>query len=294
MKDYCIRATAANGHIRAFVATTKYLVNEAATIHGTTPVASAALGRLLAATAIMGLMSGNETDLITVSIKGNGPLGGVLATSDGMGRVRGYAHNPKGDIASRADGKLNVGGAIGAGQITVIRDLGLKEPYVGTLALVSGEVAEDVAGYYAFSEQVPSIVSLGVLVERDYSIKQAGGFFLQLMPGFDDTLIDVLEAKMAGFPAITNLLDDGKTPEDVLDMLLSDLGCEITEKAPLEFYCNCDKERVIGALITMGADELRQIIEEDGKADVSCHFCNKQYNFNKAELEEMLRDISSM
>ena len=287
MKDYCLRATAANGYIRAFAATTRHLVDEAAAIHGTTPVAAAALGRLLTATAIMGLMAGNDNDLITVNIKGDGPIGGVLATSDGLGRVRGYAQNPKGDIAARSDGKLNVGGAIGNGQITVIKDLGLKEPYIGTLALVSGEVAEDVAGYFAFSEQVPSIVSLGVLVERDHSIKQAGGFMLQLMPGFDDALIDALEAKMADFPAITALLEAGKTPEDVLDMLLADFGYEITDKSSLEFYCNCDRGRVTGALVSMGAKELGEIIEEDGKAEVNCHFCNKHYVFGKDELTEI-------
>jgi len=290
MKDYCLRATAAEGYIRAFAATTRHLVDEAAAIHGTSPVASAALGRLLTATAIMGLMAGNDDDLITVNIKGDGPIGGVLATSDGRGRVRGYVHYPKEDIALRADGKLNVGEAIGNGHITVIRDLGLKEPYVGTLALVSGEVAEDVAGYFAFSEQVPSIVSLGVIVERDHSIKQAGGLILQLMPGFDDELIDRLEAKMAAFPAITVLLEQGKTPEDVLDMLLSDFGYEITEKAPLEFYCNCDRDRVTGALVSMGAAELGEIIEEDGKAEVNCHFCNEQYVFNKEELLEILNN----
>ena len=294
MKDYCLRATAAKGYIRAFAATTGYLVNEAAAIHGTTPVASAALGRLLTATAIMGLMAGNDDDLITVNIKGDGPIGGVLATADGRGRVRGYAHNPKGDIAPRSDGKLNVGGAIGAGQITVIKDLGLKEPYVGTLALISGEIAEDVAGYFAFSEQIPSIVSLGVIVERDHSIKQAGGFLLQLMPGFEDGIIDMLEAKMADFPAITALLEAGKTPEDVLDMLLGDFGYEITEKLPLEFYCNCDRERVTGALISMGAQEIGEIIKEDGKAEVNCHFCNKQYVFDKDELAGILDNALSM
>jgi molecular chaperone Hsp33 len=288
MKDYCLRATAANGHIRVFAATTRHLVGEAAAIHGTAPVASAALGRLLTATAIMGLMAGNEDDLITVNIRGDGPIGGLLATADGLGRVRGYVHNPKGDIAPRPDGKLNVGGAVGAGQITVIKDLGLKEPYVGTLALVSGEVAEDVAGYFAFSEQIPSIVSLGVIVERDHSIKQAGGFILQLMPGFDDEIIDALEAKMAGFPAITALPEAGKTPEDVLDMLLADFGYEITEKSTLEFYCNCDRKRVTDVLISMGAKEIGEIIEEDGKAEVNCHFCNKQYVFTKDELIEIL------
>jgi len=288
MKDYCLRATAANGHIRAFAATSKHLVGEAAAIHSTTPVASAALGRTLTATAIMGLMSGNETDLVTINIKGEGPIGGVLATSDGLGRVKGYAFNSDGNTALRPDGKLAVGTAIGPGQITVIKDFKLKEPYVGTLELVSGEIAEDVAAYFAFSEQTPSIVSLGVLVDRDHSIKQAGGFLIQLLPGFDDDLIDALEAKMADFPSITTLLEDGKTPEDVLDILLADFGYKITEKSPMEFYCNCDRSRVTGALVAMGGDELEQIIEEDGKAEINCHFCNKKYIFEKDELIQIL------
>jgi len=290
MKDYCLRATAANGHIRVFVATTKDLVNKAAKIHNTTPVASAALGRLLTATSIMGLMMGNESHLITINIKGDGPIGGVLATSDGLGRVRGYVHYPDGDAPPRPDGKLNVGGAIGTGQITVIKDLGLKEPYVGTLQLVSGEVAEDIAGYFAYSEQVPSVVSLGVVVDRDHSIRQAGGFLIQLMPGFDDDLIDKLEAKMADFPAITTIMEAGKTPEDILDMLLADFGYEIVDKSQMEFYCNCNRERVTGALVTIGAKELTQIIEEDGKAEINCHFCNKYYAFDKTELTTILNN----
>jgi len=291
MKDYCLRATAANGQIRAFAASSKYLTGHAAAIHNTTPVASAALGRLLTATAIMGLMCGNDNDLVTINIKGSGPIGGVLATSDGLGRVKGYVHNPHGDIPAKPNGKLDVSGAIGAGFITVIKDLGLKEPYVGKLELISGEIAEDVANYYLSSEQVPSVLSLGVLVDTDHTIKAAGGFLLQLMPGYDDTIIDKIEEKMAGFSPITDLLSSGKTPEDILHMLLSDFGYEITENHTIEYYCNCDKQRVVGAIISIGSADLAQIIKEDGKAEVDCHFCNKQYYFDKEELEILLTQM---
>ena len=291
MKDYCLRATAANGQIRAFVASSKFLADRAAAIHKTTPVATAALGRLLTAAAIMGLMSGNEKDLITINIKGDGPIGGVLATSDGRGRVKGYVNNPRVDIPNKPNGKLDVGGAVGMGNITVIKDLGLKEPYVGKLELISGEIAEDVAGYFLMSEQTPSILSLGVLVDRDQTVKQAGGFLIQLMPGYEDELIDKLEAKMQGFPAITTILEEGKTPEDVLEMLLGEFGYEITETSNIEYYCNCDKDRVTGAIISIGKEELAKIIEEDGQAEINCHFCDKQYHFDKDELVKMLHGL---
>jgi len=291
MKDYCLRATAANGKIRAFAASSKFLADKAAAMHKTTPVATAALGRLLTAAAIMGLMSGNEDDLITISIKGDGPISGVLATSDGRGRVKGYANNPQVDIPNKPNGKLDVGRAVGMGNITVIKDLRLKEPYVGKLELISGEIAEDVAGYFAISEQIPSILSLGVLVDRDQTVKQAGGFLIQLMPGYDEDLIDKLEAKMQDFPAITTLLEEGKTPENVLEMLLGEFGYEITETADIEYYCNCDKDRVTGAIISIGKDELVKIIEEDGKAEINCHFCDKQYHFDKDELVKMLHSL---
>ena len=291
MKDYCLRATAANGQIRAFVASSKYLAGEAAAIHKTSPVASAALGRLLTACSVMGLMAGNESDLITVNIKGDGPIGGLVATSDGLGRVKGYVHNPDADIAAKPNGKLDVGGAVGSGSITVIKDLGLKEPYVGKLELVSGEIAEDIASYFAVSEQTPSVLSLGVLVDVDHSIKAAGGFLLQLLPGYNDDIIDSLEAKMAGFPAVTHLLNSGKTPEDILDALLGDFGYEITDNIPIEYYCNCNKDRVTGALIAVGAEDLAQIIEEDGKAEINCHFCSKKYHFDKDALLQILADI---
>ena len=300
MTDYCIRATAANGHIRAFAASSRILADKARAIHNTTPVATAALGRTITAAAIMGLMSGNDEDLVTISIKGGGPLGGILATSDGLGRVRGYVHNPAADMPPKPNGKLDVGGAVGAGHLTIIKDLGLKEPYVGKCELISGEIAEDIAAYFFHSEQVPSVLSLGVLVDTDYSVAAAGGVLLQLLPrthgragvadqpGHDEGIIDRLEAIMADFPPITKLLSCGKTPEDVLDMLLSGFGYEITEKQPIAWHCPCGKERVTSAIVSIGKAELAQIIEEEGKAEVSCHFCNKEYHFDKAELTTLL------
>ena len=290
--DYCLRATAANGFIRAFAATSKTLADKARILHQSSPTATAALGRALTAAAIMGLMAGNDEVIITISIKGAGHLGGLLAVSNGLGTVKGYTHNPKVEMPLKPNGKLDVGGAIGPGHITVIKDLGLKEPYIGKVELVSGEIAEDIASYFAISEQTPSVLSLGVLVDRDYSVKQAGGFLLQLMPGFDDTLIDKLEATMANFPPITSLLDKGKSPEDVLHELLSEFGYEITQKSPISYDCNCKKDRVVSALVAMGAAELKKVIEEDGKADINCHFCNKHYGFDSEELLEILESSS--
>jgi len=288
MTDYCIRATAHHGQIRAFAATSQNLAAHAARIHGTSPVATAALGRLLTATSIMGLMAGNDNDLTTISIRGDGPLGGVLATADGRGRVKGYAHNPAADVPLKPNGKLDVSGAIGAGFITVIKDLGLKEPYVGKLELLSGEIAEDIASYFLLSEQTPSVLALGVLVGRDRAVQCAGGYLLQLMPGHDKSLILDLEDKILEFSSVTELYAAGKTPEDVLDLLLGDFGYEITQRTPIEYYCNCDKNRVSSAIISLGRTEIMQIIEEDGQAEVSCHFCNSQYHFNKTELESLL------
>ncbi|MCL2235892.1 MAG: Hsp33 family molecular chaperone HslO [Defluviitaleaceae bacterium] len=292
MKDYCLRATAGDGQIRAFVATSKFLVDKAAQIHKTNPVASAALGRTLTAAAIMGLMLGHDDHSLTLNIRGDGPLGGVLAVTDGLGRVRGYVRNPLADVPNRADGKLNVGGAVGNGQLTVAKDLGLKEPYVGTTPLVSGEIAEDIASYFMASEQTPSIISLGVMVDVDLSIKAAGGFFVQLLPGASDEIIDRLEAHIQGFPQISRLLDEEKTPEDVLDMLLSPFGYEITERHPIGFVCTCSKERMERGLISLGAVEIKSILEEQGKAEISCHFCSKTYQFNGEDLAQMLQALS--
>ncbi|MCL2856013.1 MAG: Hsp33 family molecular chaperone HslO [Defluviitaleaceae bacterium] len=290
MKDYCLRATAADGQIRAFVATSKYLADDGARIHQTSAVATAALGRTLTAASIMGLMLGNDDDAITINIRGDGPLGGILVAADGLGRVRGYVRNPGADVPNRSDGKLNVGGAVGNGNLTVAKDLGLKEPYVGTTPLISGEIAEDLAGYFMYSEQTPSIVALGVIVEKDLTVKAAGGFFIQLLPNALDETVDRLEGHIQNFPPISRLLDEGKTPEDILDMLLSPFGYEITENHPIGFVCNCHRDRIERALISLGADEIKAIIEEQGQAEISCHFCNKAYHFTGDQLGVLLND----
>jgi len=284
IKDYCIRATAANGAIRIFVASTQGLVERARQIHELSPVSSAALGRLLSAASIMGLMMGNDDDLLTASIKGSGPLGGLLACADGQGRVRGYAHNPACNLPLRADGKLDVSGAIGAGRLTIIRDMGLKEPYVGNIELISGEIAEDIAYYYAKSEQTPSVVALGVLVDKDYSIRRAGGYFIQLLPGADDSVIDRLEARLAATPPVTAMLDGGLSPEDILKRLASDFDYKITAEHPIGFLCNCSRERVEDALVLVDKNELEDMIKKDKQAEISCHFCNTNYHFNESQL----------
>jgi len=291
MKDYCLRATAADGRIRAFVATSRIMVDEAAAIHKTTPVATAALGRTLTGAAIMGLMSGNDDDNITVSIRGDGPLGGVLAVTDGLGRVRGYVHHPQAHVPNRPDGKLAVGDGIGRGKLTVSKDVGLKEPYTGTTELTSGEIAEDIAAYFVLSEQTPSIVSLGVLVDVDHSVKAAGGFFIQLLPGAWGDIIDRLEEHIGTFPPISALLDEGNTPELILDRLLSPFGYEIVESSPIAFYCPCSKERAMGAIIAMGRQEVLDIINEDAKADIECHFCLCSYHFDARDLQKILQQM---
>jgi len=276
--------------IRAFVAQSTRLADKAARIHQTSAVATAALGRVLTAASIMGLTLGNEENSITLSIRGDGDLGGVLAVSDGLGHVRGYVHNPLVDVADRADGKLNVGAAVGRGQLTAVMDLGLKEAYTGTVELVTGEIAEDLAHYYMTSEQTPSVISLGVLVDCDLSVKQAGGIFLQLMPGYDDEIVDKLEARIADFPPISRLLNEEKTPEDILEMLLEPFGYEVTERHEIKFLCNCDRERVERVLISLGRDEISQILEEQGEAELNCHFCNEKYHFAKSDLEMILNE----
>ena len=232
MDDYILRATAADGLIRAFAATTKNTVQTARTLHNTTPVASAALGRLLTAGAMMGTMLKGEKDLVTLQIKGDGPIEGLLVTADSKGRVKGYPFNPNVDIPPKSPVKLDVGGAVGKGYLTVIKDLGLKEPYVGKTELVSGEIAEDLTYYYAKSEQIPTAIALGVLVDTDTSIKAAGGFIIQLMPGATLEVATMLEERITHLKYITELLDRGETPETILDAVLGDMDLEIIDKMP--------------------------------------------------------------
>ena len=288
MGDYILRATAANDSIRAFAATTKDTVQKARELHDTTPVASAALGRLLTAGAMMGVMLKNEDDLVTLQIKGDGPLEGELVTADCKGRGKGYVFNPHVDIPPKSPEKLDVGGAVGKGFLTVIKDLGLKEPYVGKTELISGEIAEDIAYYYATSEQVASAVALGVLVDKDTSIKEAGGFIIQLMPGVSEEIISKLEFRINTIPYITELLSMGDTPESILNLILGDMDLKIIDKIPTEYFCGCSRERVEKALLAIGEKDLQQLLEEDKKAELSCHFCNKVYNFDENDLKRLL------
>ena len=290
MGDYIIRATAANDSIRAFAATTRETVQKARELHNTTPVASAALGRLLTAGAMMGIMLKGEKDLVTIQIKGDGPLEGEIVTADSKGRVKGYVFNPNVDIPPKSPTKLDVGGAVAKGFLTVIKDLGLKEPYVGKTELVSGEIAEDLTYYYAKSEQVASAISLGVLVDTDTNIKQAGGFIIQVMPGITEEILSRLESRINVVPYITELLSMGDTPESILNLILGDMDLQIIDKVPTEYYCGCSRERVEKALLAIGKDDLKKILEEDKKAELSCHFCNKVYNFDENDLKRLLAE----
>ncbi|MEA4972301.1 33 kDa chaperonin [bioreactor metagenome] len=293
MSDYILRATAADGLIRAFAATTRQTVQTARVTHDTTPVVSAALGRLLTAGAMMGVMLKGEDDMVTLQIKSDGPVEGLLVTADSKGRVKGYPFNPKVDIPPKSPVKLDVGGAVGKGYLTVIKDLGLKEPYVGKTELVSGEIAEDLTYYFAKSEQIPTAISLGVLVDTDSSIKAAGGFIIQLMPGATVDEAEELERRITHLKYITELLDRGETPETILEAVLGDMGLTITDKIPTEFYCSCTRDRVEKALISIGKDDLKNILEEDKKAELSCHFCNRKYNFDEADLIRLLEEATS-
>lgn len=288
MSDRIIRATAADSMIRAFVADTRELVNSAYTKHHTSPVVTAALGRLLTAGAIMGITQKSESDLLTIKIDGSGPIGHIMVTADYQGRVKGYSAENIVDIPLKPNGKLDVSGALGVGVLTVIKDMGLKEPYVGTTELVSGEIAEDLTYYYMVSEQVPSSIGLGVLVDTDYSVKYAGGFMIQLMPFATDEVIDKLEANLSKVTSVTNLLGEGKSLEDILGILLEGLDPEVVDEVEPSFYCSCSKERVSRALASLGKDELNSMIEDAQPINVHCDFCNSDYEFTPDELKELL------
>lgn len=283
-----IKATAADGYIRAFAATAKNLVEEAKNAHNTSPVATAALGRMLTAAAMMGSMMKGEEDLLTLKIEGDGPLRGVIATANNHGEVKGYPFNPNVIIPANDKGKLDVAKAIGVGIMSVISDTGMKEPYVGQVALLSGEIAEDLTYYYATSEQTPSSVGLGVLLNKDNTINSAGGFIIQLMPGCPDKIIDKLEEKINNLSPVTAMLSEGMSPDDILKHILGDMNLEINESSDLDFKCNCDKSRVKNAIISVGEKELRNMINDARPIEVKCHFCNKAYEFNVEELKNML------
>lgn len=289
MTDRILIATA-EGSLRVFVAQTTQLVNQARTFHQTTPVATAALGRLLTAASIMGVTLKNDTDLLTLAIKGNGPLGGVVATGDANSHVKGYVHNPLVDIPKKPNGKLDVSGAVGAGTLTVTKDLGLREPMNGQVELISGEIAEDVTYYYATSEQTPSAIGLGVLVDVDYSVKQAGGFFIQVLPDAKESVIAQLETNLQGVDAVTSLLEK-MSLDEMLMHLCRDIQVDIKETRYPEYHCQCSRERAEKALISLGETELKAILAEDEKANIHCHFCNSDYNFSGPDLEAMLNAL---
>lgn len=289
MEDYIIRATAANSQVRAFACTSKNLVEYARSTHNTSPVVTAALGRLLTAGAMMGSMMKGENDLLTLKINGDGPLQGLLVTADAKASVKGYAFQPDVMLPPSPLGKLDVGRAVGKGFLTVIKDMGLKEPYTGQTELVSGEIAEDITYYYATSEQVPSSVALGVLMNRDNTVKVAGGFILQLLPFAEEEVISKLEEKISNLKSITTMLDQEMTPEMILEELLGDMGLEILDRIPTQFDCNCSKERVEKAIISIGEKDLQEMIDENEPIEVNCHFCNKHYMFSVDDLKEFIK-----
>ena len=288
MSDYIVRATAADNQIRAFAITSRDLVEKARQIHNTSPVATAALGRSLSAGAMMGSMMKGEQDLLTLQIRGDGPLGGITVTADSKAQVKGYVNEPAVLIPANAKGKLDVSGAIGNGMLQVIRDLGMKEPYVGQTELQTGEIAEDLTYYFATSEQVPSSVGLGVLLNRDNTVRQAGGFIIQLMPYTEEKVIDALEKRLACIKSVTELLDQGLTPERILEELLGEFGLTVNDTIPTAFSCNCSKERVEKAIISIGSKEIREMIRDGKPIEVKCHFCNEAYTFTIEELKEIL------
>ncbi len=293
MNDYLVRAVTEDGSVRAFGCFCKASVDTARNFHSTSPVATAALGRVLCASAMMGAMLKGEKDLVTLQMTGGGPLGRVLAVSGPDLKIKGYVDNPGVDIPLREDGKLDVGSAIGKdGFLTVITDLGLKEPYIGKIPLVSGEVGDDLAKYFAISEQVASVVGVGVLVDRDLSVKNAGGILIQVMPDALDETIDKLEENIKNIKSITDMLEEGKSIEDILSIALSGINFHFTEKSDVEYKCNCSRERVRKVLASIGKDELTDILEKEGFAELGCQFCSEKYQFDKEELKQILSEIS--
>lgn len=289
MGDYIVRAMAADQQIRAFAITSRDLVERAREAHHTSPVATAALGRLLSAGAMMGVMMKGEKDILTLQMKGSGPMGGNTVTADSKGNVKGYVDNPNVILPPNAEGKLDVGGAIGIGILNVIKDMGLKEPYNGSVELKTGEIGDDLTYYFATSEQVPSAVGLGVLMNKDNTVKQAGGFIIQLMPFIADEAVDKLETKLANVKSVTAMLDNGYTPEMILEELLGEFGLEITDTVPTQFYCNCDRARVEKALIGAGRAALNEMVQDGKTIEVNCHFCDQKYEFTVEDLKDLIR-----
>lgn len=289
MSDQLVRAMTRDGYVKITAVSTKELTERARQIHGTTAIATAALGRVLAATSMIGNMQKNDQGSVTLTIKGNGPLGTLLATSDPEGNVRGYVMNPQVELMEKYQGKLDVGAAVGhEGTLTLIRDLHMKEPYIGTVELLGGEIAEDVAAYFVESEQVPTVCALGVLVNRDQSVDVAGGYLLQLLPGAPEKLIEQLESAVMAAGNVSDLLSQGATPEDIIRMVLVGMDVEILETTPISYKCYCSRERVEKTIISLGAKEMQSIIDDGEDITVDCQFCDTLYTFTPAEIQALL------
>ncbi|MBE6022031.1 MAG: Hsp33 family molecular chaperone HslO [Cellulosilyticum sp.] len=288
-KDYLVRGIDKGGNFRFFGANSKNLVNEACQKHQTTPVASAALGRALTANVMMGSMLKRDQDRVSIIIKGDGPIGGIITESNGKCEVKGYVYHPQIESHLNYLGKLDVGGAVGNANMTVVKDLGMKEPYSGQVPMLTGEIAEDLTYYFAVSEQTNSVVILGVLVDVDYSIKQAGGIIIQVLPDAKEEAIDALEEKLKDFGNLTDKLEKGQSIEYVIEKLLGEV--EYMGQTPISFHCDCNKDRMERALISVGKKDLHEIAEEDGQAELVCPFCNDKYLFNKEELEDIIKNI---
>lgn len=288
MKDYIVRATAGNGQVRAFAATTRELVEEARQRHNTSPVATAALGRLLTGGTMMGSMMKNDTDVLTLQIKADGPLAGMTVTADANGNVKGYVENPD-VILPPKNGKLDVGGAVGIGLLNVIKDMGLKEPYVGQTILATSEIAEDLTYYFANSEQIPSSVGLGVLMNKDNTVRCAGGFIVQVMPFVTDEVVTKLEENIKKISSVTSMLDAGDTPEQMLEHVLEGLDVVVTDTIETKFECNCSHERIEKAIISIGKKDIQEMIDAGEEVEVKCHFCNTAYKFTVEELKDILK-----
>ncbi len=288
MSDYIVSGTACNSQIRFFAATTKNLVETARQNHNLSPIACAALGRLLTAGAIMGHMCKNDDDVLTLQIQCNGPIKGLTVTADSKSRVKGYVINPAVMLPPNKLGKLDVGGALDLGVLSVIKDIGLKEPYVGQCQLVSGEIAEDLTYYFATSEQIPTSVALGVLMEKNNTVRQAGGFIIQLMPYAEESTITSLEESLKNFSSVTSCLDKGKLPEDIMAEIFKDTDCQINNRVEASYYCNCSKEHVAKAIISLGKKEIQSMIDDNEPIEVNCHFCNSHYKYSIDELKQMI------
>ncbi len=292
MSDYLVRGMTMDSYVKVVAIRSTELVRRGAQIHGTTPNATAAFGRALTAASMMGNMQKVENGSMTLQIKGGGPIGSIVCVSDPTGNVRGYVYEPNVPLEEKYPGKLDVGATVGTdGTLTVIRDLQMKEPYVGAIPLVSGEIGDDVTAYFAQSEQTPTACALGVLVDRDQSVKVAGGYLIQLLPGAPDEVIDAVEAGIKRAGAVTTMLEQGMTPEDILGQVLGDLGVVFMETTPVEYKCYCDRERVVAALISLGREELTQIMEEGKPFPVECQFCDEIYTFTPEDMKALLENL---